>query len=308
MKPKIIVVGSSNTDMVVKTGHLPRPGETVIGGEFITAAGGKGANQAVAAVRSGGDVYFIARVGDDHLGKSAINGFKKEKIKTDFVYTDKNAPSGVALIVVDGKGENAIAVAPGANSRLLPNDIKRAQKIIKSAKVLLVQLEIPLQTVIEAVNIASACGVKTILNPAPAMPLPDELFSKISIITPNETEAEILTGIKIVDEQTAKSAAITLKNKGVDTVIITLGEKGAYLHNDDTSKLIPSIKVKAVDTTAAGDIFNGALAASIAEEKPIVQAVRFANIAAAISVTKIGAQPSTPKKHQILRLLNQTTN
>ncbi len=308
MKPKIIVVGSSNTDMVVKTSHLPRPGETVIGGEFITAAGGKGANQAVAAVRSGGDVYFIARVGDDHLGKSAINGFKKEKIKTDFVYTDKNAPSGVALIVVDGKGENAIAVAPGANSRLLPNDIKRAQKIIKSAKVLLVQLEIPLQTVIEAVNIASACGVKTILNPAPAMPLPDELFSKISIITPNETEAEILTGIKIVDEQTAKSAAITLKNKGVDTVIITLGEKGAYLHNDDTSKLIPSIKVKAVDTTAAGDIFNGALAASIAEEKPIVQAVRFANIAAAISVTKIGAQPSTPKKHQILRLLNQTTN
>ncbi|HON06898.1 MAG TPA: ribokinase [Verrucomicrobiota bacterium] len=308
MKPKIIVVGSSNTDMVVKTSHLPGPGETVIGGEFITAAGGKGANQAVAAARAGGDVYFVAKVGDDHFGKSAIDGFKKEKIKTDYVYTDKKLPSGVALIVVDEKGENAIAVAPGANSRLSPNDIKKAQKVIKSAKVLLVQLEIPLQTVIEAVNIASSCGIKTILNPAPAMPLPDELLSKISIITPNEIEAEILTGIKIVDEQTAKSAAITLKKKGVDTVIITLGEKGAYLHNEDTSKLIPSIKVKAVDTTAAGDIFNGALAVSIAEEKQIIQAVRFANIAAAISVTKIGAQPSAPKRNQILRLLNQTAN
>ena len=308
MKPKIIVVGSSNTDMVVKTSHLPGPGETVIGGEFITAAGGKGANQAVAAARAGGDVYFVAKVGDDHFGKSAIDGFKKEKIKTDYVYTDKKLPSGVALIVVDEKGENAIAVAPGANSRLSPNDIKKAQKVIKSAKVLLVQLEIPLQTVIEAVNIASSYGIKTILNPAPAMPLPDELLSKISVITPNEIEAEILTGIKIVDEQTAKSAAITLKKKGVDTVIITLGEKGAYLHNEDTSKLIPSIKVKAVDTTAAGDIFNGALAVSIAEEKQIIQAVRFANIAAAISVTKIGAQPSAPKRNQILRLLNQTAN
>ncbi len=307
MKLKIIVVGSSNTDMVVKTSHLPRPGETVIGGEFITAGGGKGANQAVAAARAGGDVYFIARVGDDHLGKSAINGFRKEKIKTDFVYIDKKAPSGVALIVVDEKGENSIAVAPGANSRLMPVDIRKAKNIIKSAKVLLVQLEIPIKTVVEAVSIAADNGIKTILNPAPAMPLPDALLNKISIITPNETEAEILTGIKIVDGQTAKAAAIELRKKGVSTVIITLGEKGAYLHNEEISALIPSIKVKAVDTTAAGDIFNGSLAVSIAEEKPMIQAVRFANIAAAISVTKIGAQPSAPKRNQILRLLKQSS-
>lgn len=303
MKPPIVVVGSSNTDLVVKTCRLPKPGETVIGKDLITAPGGKGANQAVAASRAGGDVCFISKVGNDHLGKQSITGFLKENIKTDFVFIDKSAPSGVALIIVDEQGQNIIAVAPGSNARLKPADVRKAKNVIKSARVLLVQLEIPLETASEAIRIAATCGITTILNPAPAKKLPDELFKQVSIITPNETEAEILTGINICDESDARSAAIELNKKGVRAVIITLGEKGAYFHNGDTSMLIPSFKVKPVDSTAAGDVFNGALAVAIAEGKPMTDAIKFANAAAAISVTKLGAQPSAPKRNQILKLM-----
>lgn len=303
MKPPIVVVGSSNTDLVVKTCRLPKPGETVIGKDLITAPGGKGANQAVAAARAGGDVCFISKVGNDHLGKQSITGFLKENIKTDFVFIDKSAPSGVALIIVDEQGQNIIAVAPGSNARLKPADVRKAKNVIKSARVLLVQLEIPLETASEAIRIAATCGITTILNPAPAKKLPDELFKQVSIITPNETEAEILTGINICDESDARSAAIELNKKGVRAVIITLGEKGAYFHNGDTSMLIPSFKVKPVDSTAAGDVFNGALAVAIAEGKPMTDAIKFANAAAAISVTKLGAQPSAPKRNQILKLM-----
>ncbi|MGC9036968.1 MAG: ribokinase, partial [Verrucomicrobiia bacterium] len=238
MKPRIVVVGSSNTDLVVKSPALPGPGETVIGGDLITAAGGKGANQAVAAARCGGEVWFIAKIGNDHFGKQALAGFKREKIKTDFIYVDKSAPSGVALIMVDDQGQNAISVAPGANGRLTNADVKKAKNVIKSSQVLLVQLEIPIETAIESINLASYYNVKIILNPAPARPLPKELFSKLSIITPNETEAKILTGIKIVDDKSVCEAAQVLRQKGVQTVIITLGEKGAFFYDGKNSMFI----------------------------------------------------------------------
>jgi len=306
MKPKIVVAGSSNTDMVVKSPHLPKPGETVIGRDLTIAAGGKGANQAVSAARSGADVLFITKVGNDHFGRQAIDGFKKEKIRTEFVYIDKSAPSGVALIMVDEEGQNIISVAPGANARLTPANVRKAKSVIKSAQVLLVQLEIPIETAVEAIKIAADCNIKTILNPAPAKPLPDDLFSKITIITPNETEAEILTGIKIIDEQSASVAARSLYEKGVQTVVITLGGKGAFIYDDKNSNIIPPPRVKPVDTTAAGDVFNGAIAVAVAEGKSIIEAIKFANAAAALSVTKLGAQPSAPKRNQILKLMKST--
>lgn len=303
--PRILVVGSSNTDMIIKLDRIPRPGETILGGAFVTAAGGKGANQAVGAARAGGQVTFIARVGRDMFGDQAVAGFVKDGINADYVTRDKTNPSGVALIFVAKDGENSIAVAGGANAKLSPADVRKAKAAFAGASVLVMQLETPLETVQAAADLAAKAGVRVIVNPAPAQPLPDKLLNRVSILTPNETEAELLTGIAVKDDVSAAAAATKLRARGVRTVIITLGARGAFVATESGEQLVPGFKVKAVDTTAAGDIFNGALAVALAEGKPLELAVRFANAAAAISVTRLGAQPSAPTRREIERFLKK---
>ncbi len=302
---KIVVVGSSNTDMIIKLDHIPKPGETILGGEFATAAGGKGANQAVGAARAGGKVSFVARVGMDMFGDKAVAGFVREGIDTRHIYRDKASPSGVALIFVAKDGENSIAVAGGANSRLSPGDVRKACDSFAGASVLVMQLETPLNTVQAAAELARRSGVRVILNPAPARPLPDSLLRMVSIITPNETEAELLTGIKVRDEAAAARAASKLLARGAGMVILTLGARGAFVADKTERVLVPGFRVKPVDTTAAGDVFNGALAVALSEGKHIIDAVRFANAAAAISVTRFGAQPSAPCRNEIDRMLRR---
>jgi ribokinase len=303
MKPKIVVVGSSNTDLVVKLPRLPQPGETIIGGTFSMAAGGKGANQAVAAARAGGDVLFIAKVGDDHFGTQAVNGFKHDGLDARFVEVVPATASGIGLIFVDQDGENCIGVASGANNELLPADVEKATEVIASADVLLLQLEIPLTTVEAAVRIASKAGVRVLLNPAPAQQLHAELLKLISFITPNENEAELLTGIHITDDTTVGAAATILRTQGVPAVVITLGARGAYLVDAGREEFVPPFKVRAVDSTAAGDVFSGALAVALGERLTLKDAVQFASAAAALSVTKLGAQPSAPRRDEIRKFI-----
>jgi ribokinase len=303
----ICVIGSSNTDMVVKAQRLPAPGETVIGGKFLMNPGGKGANQAVAAARLGGQIAFAAKVGNDVFGKQAIQQFQREKINPKYITTDPEHPSGVALINVDANGENCITVAPGANSSLMPADVELILNDLNASNLVLLQLEIPLKTVDYAIRRSHQKGIKVLLNPAPAQTLPAELFACLHLITPNETEAELLTGIRIVDLKTVEQAAQLIRSKGVPNVIITLGGKGAYIYSDSVSKLIPAPPVTAVDTTAAGDCFNGALAVAISENEPLEEAVAFACKAASICVTRMGAQASMPHRKEInsLPLINQ---
>jgi len=296
---KIVVIGSSNTDMVIKSRHLPAPGETILGGEFLMNPGGKGANQAVAAARLGGEVVFVAKVGNDIFGQEAVAGFKKEGINTDFIVVDSEQPSGVAIIMVDEKGENCISVASGANNALCPADVDRALEEIDASDVLLMQLETPIETIEHAAALGSEKGKTVILNPAPARELSDELLSKLDIITPNESEAEILTGIKVESPEDAKAASKALRGKGVGTVIITLGSEGAYVESGAFSGMVPVRKVDVVDTTAAGDTFNGALAVALAAGKGTEDAVAFANAAASISVTRLGAQASAPRLKEL---------
>lgn len=296
---RIAVIGSSNTDMVIKTSKLPVPGETILGGDFFMNAGGKGANQAVAAARLGGKVSFIAKTGDDVFGRQARQLFEVENINTDYLFTDTDHPSGVALITVDDRGENCIVVAPGANSHLIHSDIELAQEEILKSDIILMQLEIPLETVIYVANMAYQADKKVILNPAPALQISDELLSKLYMITPNETEAELFSGIPVKDTDSAILAAQNLHSRGVKVVIITLGSKGALLYKGEEAILIPSPKVEAVDTTAAGDVFNGAIAVAISEGLELEKAVEFACKAAAISVTRMGAQSSAPYKNEI---------
>lgn len=302
-RPRIVVVGSSNTDMIIKLDRIPRAGETVLGGEFATAAGGKGANQAVAAARAGGEVTFVARVGQDMFGERAVSGFVQDGIHTQHIVRDAQAPSGVALIFVAHDGENSIAVAGGANARLSPDDVTKAESAIARANNLLIQLETPLETVQAAAACAFRAEVPVILNPAPARKLPSELLKLVSILTPNETEIELLTGIAVADDGSAARAAEQLLGQGVRRVIITLGSRGAFVAGDSFRQLVPGFEVKPVDTTAAGDVFNGALAVALGQGQPLLQAVRFANAAAAISVTRFGAQPSAPVRQEIEALL-----
>jgi len=301
---KIVVVGSSNTDMVIKVKNLPKPGETVIGKEFYIAAGGKGANQAVAAARLGADVTFIAKVGKDMFGDRAIANFQESGINTDFVFRDEKNPSGVALIFVDEKGENSIAVSPGSNANLVKENIKLAIDEIKKAVIMLIQLEIPIETVEYAVNVAKQHNVKVILNPAPARKLGDQLLKRVDIITPNESEAEVLTGLKIVDDISAAKAAEALIQKGVGNVVITLGERGAFLYTKSDNMLIPTKRVNAVDTTAAGDAFNGGLAFALGSGMSLKDAIHFANFVGAYSVTRRGAQPSMPNYDEVKRFMS----
>lgn len=281
--------------MVVKTERFPKPGETIIGGEFFMFPGGKGANQAVAAARLGGDVTFVAKIGNDVFGKQALEGFKAENINTKFVFTDENAASGVALITVNAEGENEIVVASGANGELNESDIKAANNAIIEAEVVVLQLEVPVETVAFAIKQSLKAEKKVILNPAPAQALSNELLNGLFLITPNETEAEILTSVEVTNVATAKLAADELLKKGVQNIIITMGSKGAFFMNKTEAFLMEAERVKAVDSTAAGDVFNGALAVAIAENKPWKEAIAFANKAAAISVTRMGAQASAPK-------------
>jgi ribokinase len=296
---RIIVIGSSNTDMVIKTSKLPAPGETILGGTFLLNPGGKGANQAVAAARLGSKVTFITKRGNDLFGNQTLGLLMREGIDTQYIIKDNELPSGVALITVDSSGENSIVVAPGSNGNLLSEDIPSS--IFENGKyeILLLQLEIPIPTVEFCAVSASEHNIKVILNPAPACPLPEKLLTHTWLITPNETEAEALTGIKITDIPSTDAAASKLQQMGVKNVIITLGETGAYIKSDEFTGLVAGIKVTPVDTTAAGDVFNGAIAVGISEGKGLKEAAAFANKAASIAVTRMGAQASAPFRNEI---------
>jgi len=296
---RIVVIGSCNTDMVVKSDRLPVPGETVLGGAFMMNPGGKGANQAVAVARLGGRSTFISKTGNDLFGKQSIEMYGDENIDTDYIFSDSNTPSGVALIMVDRNGENCIAVASGANACLSPSDIDKSRSVIENADMLLMQLEIPMETVEYAAKMAYDKGIKVVLNPAPAAFLSNELLKCLYAVIPNRTEAEMLSGIKVMDLESAKQAANIISSKGVDIVVITLGSKGALIKNGDTYSEITSEKIIAVDTTAAGDTFCGTLCVGISEGLSIEDAVRMANKAAAITVTREGAQSSIPFRKEI---------
>lgn len=302
-KPSVLVVGSSNTDMIIKVNRLPRSGETVLGGEFVSAAGGKGANQAVGAARAGGSVTFVGRTGADMFGAKAIAGLAADGIDVDFVVRDPVSPSGVALIYVNGEGENSIAVASGANGNLAAADVLKAKSAFQSARVVLAQLEIPLKAVEAAVGLAYSAGVRLILNPAPARPLPARLLKRVFLLTPNESESELLTGVTVNNEASAAAAAEKLLSRGVQNVIVTLGARGAFVAGPAVRQFVPAHRVKAVDATAAGDIFNGAVAVALAEGQSMLDAARFGTAAAAISVTRMGAQPSAPWRHEIDQML-----
>ena len=298
MPSRIVVVGSANTDLVVRVPALPRPGETVLGGTFAQVGGGKGANQAVAAARAGGAVTFVAMLGADDLGDAALAAYQAEGIDTRFIGRTSGCASGVALILVDDAGENCIAVASGANDRLTPAAVEAAREALATADIVLVQLEIPLDAVRTTVALAAAAGRRVILNPAPARPLEPELLARVAVITPNETEAELLTGIAVADATAAVTAATRLRAAG-PAAVLTLGPRGCLVVADDGPRQIPGHTVMPVDTVAAGDVFNGSLAVALAEGRDLTAAAAFANAAAAISVTRHGAQASAPRREEI---------
>lgn len=294
MNKKILVIGSSNTDMTIKAPRIPAPGETILGGEFKMGPGGKGANQAVAAARLGGDVSFVCKVGKDVFGEKSLEGYRKEGIDiSNVIYSDK--PSGVALIMVDNNGENCISVAPGANGDITPDDILKISDVIRNAGFVVLQLEIPVESVLAAARIAHEAGAYVILNPAPACKLPAELFKYVSLATPNQTEIALMTGI----ENDVDAAMEKLQDMGVNDIILTLGSKGSAIWDGKKSEIIPARKVKAIDATAAGDTFCGALCVALSEGKTKREAVEFATKASALTVQKMGAQESIPYRKDI---------
>ena len=298
---KIVVVGSSNMDMVVKTDHIPVPGETVLSGSFFMNPGGKGANQAVAVARLGGEVLFISKMGNDVFGKQFSQLFSDEGIDTRYILSDEDLPSGVALITVDKAGENSIVVASGANANLHSSDMEAAALAqIAGAGILLVQLEIPMTTVNYVVKFASGKGVKVILNPAPANVLSTEVLQCIYILTPNKTEASMISGVEVTDLESAKRAAQAICTMGAHNVVVTMGAMGAVICKNGECSTVNARVVETVDTTAAGDVFNGALAVAVSEGKGLEEAVDFACEAAAISVTRLGAQTSIPYRTEII--------
>lgn len=303
----IVVIGSTNTDMVVKASHLPAGGETVLGGEFLMNAGGKGANQAVAAARYGNRVVFVAKTGNDLFGERVRTSLREDDIVTDYVSIDPLHPSGVALITIDARAENCIVVASGANMYLSTADVDAAREEISAADVVLMQLESPIETVTYAARMAAEAGVKVVLNPAPApdKPLPEELMRSLYLITPNRSEASRLSGIEVKDLASAREAAKAILDRGPQSVIITLGGDGSLVYDGQEFTFIEATKVEAVDTTAAGDTFNGVLATMVAEGRNLIDAAREASLAAAISVTRMGAQPAAPTRAEVAAMVGR---
>jgi ribokinase len=296
---KLVVVGSSNMDLVVRSPRIPVSGETILGGDFLMVPGGKGANQAVAIAKLGARAVFVARLGDDVFGRTSLENFKKERVDTRYVTLTPGVPSGAALINVDAVGNNAIVVAPGANAKLSPDDVYRAQAEITAAGAVVAQLEVPLTTVQCAAELAHQAGVKFVLNPAPAQKLAPALLSLVTVLTPNEIEAQILTGITVVDPESASAAADRLLEAGVESAIITMGAKGFLLAEASRREHIAAEKVNVVDTTAAGDAFTGSLAVGVAQGHSLYDSAVLANRAAALSVTRMGAQPSMPTMDEV---------
>ncbi|MEJ6122192.1 ribokinase [Vibrio sp. 2-Bac 85] len=302
---QLTVLGSVNADHVLRVGSFPRPGETLHGQGYSVIAGGKGANQAVAAARLGANVSFIACVGDDSFGLNIRQEFEKDGINIDAVMIEKDTPTGIAMIQVAATGENSICISAEANACLTPQRIAAHTRIIEQADMLLLQLEVPMESIEYAAEIANKSGTTVILNPAPAQHLSDKLLKLIDIITPNETEAEILTGIKVFDAQSAQLAADALHKKQIKTVLITLGSQGVWLSKEGEGSQIMGYKVDAVDTTAAGDTFNGAFLTALLEDKSLNEAVQFAHAAAAITVTGQGAQSSIPYRQDVTEFLTK---
>lgn len=296
---RLVVLGSVNADHVLRVPHFPRPGETLTGHSYQVVPGGKGANQAVAAARLGAEVSFIARIGDDAIGHQMKAGFAQDGIDVSAVEQDETLPTGIAIIYVSDEGENSIGISAEANGALSPAMVKRFEPLIADAHTLLLQLEVPLESVFEAARLARFQGTRVVLNPAPAQPLSGELLALVDLITPNQTEAELLTGVKVTDETSAREAAVRFHRMGIAEVMITLGSQGVYCSNAARQMLVPGFKVAAVDTTAAGDTFNGALLAAELAGDDFNAAVRFAHGAAALSVTRLGAQSSIPAKAEV---------
>ncbi|EPT7082876.1 ribokinase [Cronobacter sakazakii] len=296
---QLVVLGSINADHILNLEAFPAPGETVTGSQYQVAFGGKGANQAVAAGRSGADIAFIACVGEDDIGVRIRQQLSRDNIDVAPVSAVTGESTGVALIFVNGEGENVIGIHAGANAALTPERVNEQREKIANARALLMQLESPVESVIAAARIAHEHQTTVILNPAPARALSDDLLALVDIITPNETEAEKLTGVKVVDDDSAAQAAAVLHQKGIETVIITLGSRGVWLSVNGEGQRVPGFRVKAVDTIAAGDTFNGALMTALLEGTPMLEAIRFAHAAAAIAVTRPGAQPSVPWRDEI---------
>lgn len=295
---KILVVGSINMDLVVRVPQTPKPGETVLGGDFETFQGGKGANQAVAAARMGGEVTMVGRVGNDDFGNTLIQGLVEDKIKTTHVIKDSKASTGVAMIAVASDGENMIVVASGANANVSIEDVNNARPLMRETDILLVQLECPLETVSEAIELAKAYDVPVVLNPAPSQALPQSLLKNVDYLTPNQHEL-----LHLVGKDTTDAAIAELRKSGVKNLIVTLGANGARVISDNIDQHLPADEVTAVDTTAAGDAFNGALAVALAEGKPLLEAVRYGMAAGALASTKRGAQPSLPSRDSVENFL-----
>jgi ribokinase len=303
--PHVAVVGSLNMDLVARAPRIPKPGETLTGSDFATHPGGKGANQAVAAARAGANVLLVGRVGDDAFGNALLSNLREAQVDVSHITRDDRAATGVALIVVEDSGQNSIVLAPGANARLTAEDVNAAEEAIASADVLLLQLEVPLATVVRAAQIAKRHGVTVILNPAPAQALPAGLLSMIDVLVPNETEAEIITGMPVQTAQDIEAAARALQQTGVPIVVMTLGAKGSLLAESNGLSRIPTFEIVPVDTTAAGDAFVGTFAVAIGEGKATTEAVTWGSAAGALAATRAGAQPSLPTRTEIMALLER---
>lgn len=298
----IIVIGSLNADLVVRAPRFPAPGETISGEDLAIIPGGKGANQAVAAARQGASVAIVGRVGNDSFGPTLIQNLQKNNVNTAHVKTDE-AATGTAIIVVDASGQNSIVLSPGANGKVTPADV--ASVSFQDVDMLLLQLEIPLESVIRAASLARQNGLRVILNPAPACQLPDSLLADVDILVPNESELQLLTDIPVTGTASAETAAQVLLAKGVKTVIVTLGEKGALLVTPEQAQHVPAFEVEVVDTTAAGDAFIGGLAAALLKGRLLEEAVSYGNASGALATTKFGAQPSLPTRDEAEKLMRK---
>ena len=304
-RPSVCVIGTMHMDFIVYVRRLPRPGETVIGSGFEMQPGGKGANQAVAAARLGARSNLISRVGGDYVGQLLLDNAARNRVETAYVKVDRETHSGVALIIVDAHGENVIAVAPGVDERISPSDVEDALPAIRESDVVVAQLEVPVETALRTMKLAKKCGKLAILNPAPAKPLPPEIYDYVDVITPNVRELEALTGEKVESLEGAERGALLLLDRGVDTVIVTLGKRGALVVGRGGSKVVPTFEVPVVDTVGAGDAFNGALAFALAGGASIEEAVVFANAVASLKVTRKGAQAGLPTADEVARFIEE---